>query len=450
MPPQHSLSLFFLAALGLSGCTAVAPTAARDARRDVAARSGYSLPADTDWGRALAALLSRPLTADTAAALALLNSRELAADFEGIGIAQADWIQAGVLRNPVLGLGLEIPTGPPSATRIQASFMEGFLQVLTLPRRKRIAEQDYLAVRARVLQEAVALVAAVKEQVYELQARAEEAARLSAALELEKAALDLSIRQHEAGNIPDIDVARRRADWAQMEIADQAMAADQQQGLGRLGRLIGLWQSVPVLDPTLPEFPAVDPPADLESAALAGRWDLAAARADLEASRRTLGLAKDYALTGSLDVGAQFERDVTGQKSVGPAAEVTLPVFDQGGAQAARAAAAFRQAALRLEAAEARVRLEVRGALAQLGAARRTEGTYRDELLPAERDLVRLTSQRYNGMLVGAYELISAKQGELAAERGEIRARRDCWAALAELEKSAGGSLNLANPSLPR
>ena len=101
-------------------------------------------------------------------------------------------------------------------------------------------------------------------------------------------------------------------------------------------------------------------------------------------------------------------------------------------------------------AAEARVRLEVRGALAQLGAARRTEGTYRDELLPAERDLVRLTSQRYNGMLVGAYELISAKQGELAAERGEIRARRDCWAALAELEKSAGGSLNLANPSLSR
>ena len=45
-------------------------------------------------------------------------------------------------------------------------------------------------------------------------------------------------------------------------------------------------------------------------------------------------------------------------------------------------------------------------------------------------------------MLKGAYDLLLAKQNEVAAERSYIEAWRDYWIARAELERAVGGSLS--------
>jgi cobalt-zinc-cadmium efflux system outer membrane protein len=44
-------------------------------------------------------------------------------------------------------------------------------------------------------------------------------------------------------------------------------------------------------------------------------------------------------------------------------------------------------------------------------------------------------------MLKGAYDLLLAKQNEVAAERSYIEAWRDYWIARAELERAVGGNL---------
>ena len=44
-------------------------------------------------------------------------------------------------------------------------------------------------------------------------------------------------------------------------------------------------------------------------------------------------------------------------------------------------------------------------------------------------------------MLKGAYDLLVAKQNEVAAERSHIEAWRDYWIARTELERAVGGSL---------
>src|ERR1700676_1637066 len=54
-------------------------------------------------------LLKRPLTPNAAVEVALLNNHELQATYEEIGIAQADVIEAGLLRNPLFSIERRFP-----------------------------------------------------------------------------------------------------------------------------------------------------------------------------------------------------------------------------------------------------------------------------------------------------------------------------------------------------
>ena len=76
------------------------------------------------------ALVHRPLTADAAVQVALLNNRELQATFEDIGIANADLIEAGLLKNPTFAISARFPDRPPSVTNVEMSIAEDFFDVL--------------------------------------------------------------------------------------------------------------------------------------------------------------------------------------------------------------------------------------------------------------------------------------------------------------------------------
>ena len=56
-------------------------------------------------------LLQKDLTEQSIIQLALLNNQDLQAAYEELGIAQADLIQAGLLRNPSLGFAIRFPEG---------------------------------------------------------------------------------------------------------------------------------------------------------------------------------------------------------------------------------------------------------------------------------------------------------------------------------------------------
>ena len=48
---------------------------------------------------------------------------------------------------------------------------------------------------------------------------------------------------------------------------------------------------------------------------------------------------------------------------------------------------------------------------------------------------------RYNGMLVGNYELFATRSEQIEAEHKAIKALRDYWTTRAELERAVGGRL---------
>jgi cobalt-zinc-cadmium efflux system outer membrane protein len=184
--------------------------------------------------------------------------------------------------------------------------------------------------------------------------------------------------------------------------------------------------------------------AALEAEAAEQRLDVLAAAASGEALARALALARRWRWVPLLEVGVTSDREPEGGWSLGPSLSLALPIFDQGQPSVARLAAAERRAARELEAARLDARSDVREAGARLAGARARAERLQRAVLPLHARLVELTLREYNYMLVGAFELLSARKDELAAYRDSLAARRDSWIAWSELELAVGRRLATA------
>ena len=113
----------------------------RDIQHVVSERTGQTIQWDGQTAddqavhQSVHDMLSGELTADRAVQVALLNNHNLQATFEDVGIAQADLVQAGLLKNPVFDLGVRFPTTPPSQTYVDVSVAEDFIAVFFIPAR---------------------------------------------------------------------------------------------------------------------------------------------------------------------------------------------------------------------------------------------------------------------------------------------------------------------------
>jgi cobalt-zinc-cadmium efflux system outer membrane protein len=400
--------------------------------------------ADAEISQTVRALLGGTMTADRAVQVALLNNRDLQATFEEIGIANADLTQAGLLKNPVFDASARFPDRPPSASNLEFSVVQDFLDLLIIPLRKRVAAAELARAELRVGDEVLKLAAEVKTAFYTLQAKQMLFGRLGELGNTYGSALELSLRQHEAGNISDLELANQQSTYSQAKLDAAQVAAEMRSDRERLNRLLGVWgaQTQWRIADELPGINGRDFPTDrLESLAVAQRLDLATSKAEVGAVVQSLGLTKTYRYVGAIEFGVDTESETDRQRVTGPTLKLELPIFNQGQARIARLEAQLRQAERRLEARAIHIRSEVREARDRFLAKKDLATYYRDELLPERKQVLGLTLTNYNAMLKSPYDLLLARQNELAAERGYIDALRDYWIARADLERAVGGRL---------
>jgi outer membrane protein, heavy metal efflux system len=267
---------------------------------------------------------------------------------------------------------------------------------------------------------------------------------LQAINETEAAALALSIRQHEAGNIPDLDLASQQATYSQTKLDANQVATAISSSRERLNRLMGLWGDNTdwKIVEELRAVPTQDfPQRGLESIAMNQRLDLAAAKTEVLALVQSLGLTKTYRYVGAIEFGVDSERDPDRQRVTGPTLKLDLPIFNRGQGRIAKLEAQLRQAERRVEANAIAIRADVREARDRFIAKRDLVIFYRDNLLPERHRILELTLAGYNSMLKSPYDLLLAKQNELSARKGFIDAWRDYWIARADLERAVGGRL---------
>ncbi|HEV2436141.1 MAG TPA: TolC family protein [Verrucomicrobiae bacterium] len=437
--------------LALAGCTSTNPKPAfNEVNRTVTARLSepvqwpQHLP-DPQITQAVDALLKTNLTAQSATAIALLNNRSLQADFEQIGISQADLAQSSRLPNLELAGSWRFPDRPPSAVDVEYSAAGNFLDLLTLPARKKIAarhlEQTKLEVADKVLQ----LAADAQSVFYTLQAQMELTNRLGTIVAVDAAAADFARRQYDAGNINDLDLRNQQASAAQSHFDLMQAQAETQADRERLNRLLGLadgqirWR----IADELPALPATEPPlTNLETLAIKQRLDLAAARSQAESLAAALRLKEHTRFIPGLNVGVDSERTPDGQRVTGPTLDLELPLFDQGQPAVARLMAKYRQAEDHYQALGVNVRSEVRQARDALLAERAAVQYSQEELLPLRTQVLHETLLQYNAMGKSVYDLLLAKDREQMAEQSSLEAQRDYWLARVALDRAVGGRLS--------
>lgn len=431
----------------LGGCASTSPEPAfRETSRLVEARSGQRLSwrgrtaEDAEVDKALGRLLAKDLTADAAVSVALLANPSLQETFEDLSIAQADLVQAGLLKNPVLGLGL---TGEGS---LFASIEQDFLDAAMIPMRRRVAAAQLDAAVLRVGDRVLALSAEVRSAFHEAQAAEQIVALRRLVRDAAEASADLMKRQHEAGTASDLALAAEQALASQARIDLGRSTAAATVARERLTRLLGLWgeRTGYRIAPRLPELPAAEVPLEkLESLAIAKRLDVDAARNEVAALQHALSMAETFRWAGFVNVQVEAAKERGERRiSFGPSASIELPIFDQKQAAVARLEAERRAAEARLRALAVDARSDVRAARARLVTARALVEEYGKVLVPAREATVALTQERYDAMLGGVYELVLARQSELGTYVEYIESLRDYWIARSDLERAVGTRLS--------
>lgn len=433
-----------------AGCASVdASRAVHEVQRQVAQRSGQ--PLDWDSGTPAArdttrTLLGQPLGAESAVRIAMLENREVRAQFERLGIAQADLVEAGLLDNPVFSLSLFYGSG----TIAEAGVVQDLVGLLSLSARKRLGQAQADRIAAEVAQRLIDVAVDVRLRYLSVVGDAQALELAHQVQDATQAAAELAQRQYAAGNLSQRERDIQQALYAEAALelaqAQAQLAADREQ----LTRAMGLWGADTqwTTAQRLPEVPAHLPDlAHVEAQAIAQRLDLQAARMDVQASAAASDLTRQFRYLSALGMGVAFKRERNGDKFVGPQIELGVPLFNQGQTRVARARSEAQRAEAQFTALAVEIRSQARAARDRLVAAQKAALHYRDVLLPLHADIVEETVKFHNGMLVGVYELLLVRQQQIQTAQRSIAATREFWLAWLDLEHATGAPLPVTNAS---
>jgi cobalt-zinc-cadmium efflux system outer membrane protein len=443
--------------LGVSSCASVEQRARED-RETVQGTVGERLSSvDVQISQpSLAAELADELLADglssaDAVRLALVGNPMLSARSAELGIASADVVAAQRLPNPVLSANAKFFS---SGTEFEFGLVQPFLELLTLAAKSAAAEAERDVELAALARDAIHLVFEVRREFCEL-ARAQ----LALELERENSALeqnsyDLMARLHAAGNNDDRQLAQAIVSLSNSRLRLESAQLAFAEAREPINRLVGLWgpradwelqgSALDLL--ALAHIPHAE---DAESRAIEASLELRGQRSRVDWAARRAGVVMRTAALPDASLGLAAKREPNGSWGLGPAFELSLPIFDQGDALRSRADAQLEQAAQHYRALQVDIRSAARVFALRADAARTRAQYLSDSHVPALARVVREELRHYNAMQTGVFDVLMARSRELEASRSALEAARDARAAQLDFEELMAGSLAVERLAAP-
>ena len=452
--PRMEFVFAVLAAATLSGC---ASFSADGGFGPVAQSAKDRLGKELRWAksdadrdaidRRVAELLTKPLSAEDAVQVALLNNQGLQASFFELGVSEADVVQSGRLPNPGFSFG-RLKQG--SEIEIDRSIQFNLVRLLTLPMARQIESSRFAQTRGAVTLNVLSLASETRKAYY-MALAADETVRYALQVQMAaEAGAELARRQTQAGNWNKLQQAREQGFYA--DAALSLARAEQVQGATRehLTRLLGLWGAqaqfqLPERLPDLPKAPNDLP--DVEQTAMAQRMDVQAAKLGTEQLAKNLGLTKATRFINVLEVGAVRNSwnpisNLPVQR--GYTISLELPIFDWGTARVAKAEAIYMQSVNRAAQTAINARSEVRQAYKGYRSSFEIARHFRDEIVPLKKRISEENLLRYNGMLIGVFDLLADARSQIGSVQGYIDALRDFWIAQADLDMALIGKPSMS------
>lgn len=394
-------------------------------------------------------LLAKRLSVDDAVQVALFNNRGLQAAFFDLGISEADLVQAGRLSNPHFSmLRASRAENGVREYKIEQALTFNLFALITMPLAVEVERRNFEQTQ-RIAAMEVARLASETRKAYFTAIAAEETVRyMRKVKQAADAGAELARQMAIVGNVSKLRQAREQGFYADAVLnlarAEQADKVARE----RLARLLGVSTTTVFLLPDrLPDLPKVaDELPSIEQTALDRRLDLQAIRLETEALAKNLGLSRATRFINVLEIGPA--RVMEGPKGSGykKGYEISfeLPIFDWGGAKVAKAESIYMQAVERAAEAVINARSEVREAFNAYRTTYDISMHYRDEIVPLSKRIADENLLRYNGMLIGVFELLADARTQIASVNSYIESLRDFWIAQSDLEMALIGRPSLA------
>jgi len=400
-------------------------------------------------GVRVAELLSKPLSADAAVQIALLNNRGLQASFHELGIAEADLVQASRLPNPGFSIA-KLRRG--DEREIERSVSFDLAHLIALPLTRQMENRRFASVQRSVSMEMLSLAAESRKAYYAAVAAEQTARYMRDVRVTADAGAELAKRLAQAGNWTKLQQAREHGFFSEAVLnaarAEQARITKRE----RLTRLLGLWGqqtqfTLPDRLPDLPQEPQDRP--DVEQLAIAQRLDVQAAKLQVEATAKSLGLSKITRFVNALEFGYMRNSSNEAPRQTGYEISFEIPLFDWGDARMARAEGVYMQSVQRAAQVAVEARSEVREAYLGYRSSYDIAKHYRDDVVPTAKRISDENVLRYNGMFISVFELLADARSQISAVNASIEALRSFWVAQADLDMALIGKPSLSGGTAP-
>ncbi len=435
----------------LSGCASVNfDDSVAQANQDAAAfTQGHLALAQTQEQRATREraaerLLTQPLTQSAAVELALVNSPALQALLAQNWADAANAAQSGRITNPIFTFE-RVTFGDELEFGRLLSF--GLLDLLTLPQRQGIAQRGIARAQLQLTTEVIDQVTQVRQAWVKAVAAQQNLSYAKQVFDAAQASAELARRMQAVGNFTKLQRARQQVFYAdaatQLAAAQHAMTATRE----GLVRFLGLTDEqarqlkLPARLPDLPNAPRS--PEDAGKVASAGRLDIKLAQSAFESAAASQGLNR---LTSLADIELGVRRDTVFDNAAGTSTprngyevSVRLPLFDGGGLRRDAMNAQTLAAANRLEATLRAAGSNLRESYSAYRTAYDVARHYRDEVVPLRKTIAEENVLRYNGMLIGVFELLADTRDQIGSVMAAIAAEQQFWLADAALQASQMG-----------
>ena len=381
-------------------------------------------------------LLNCDLTEDLVVEIAILNNPKLQALYESLGIAKANVLQAGLLKNPIFSFAYRFPTKSNAFALIDAALFQNLLEILLIPLKKNVACEEFESTRALVIGRVLGTIAETKMAFYSFLA-AQELWSLKKQMLL-SAELSYEAAQHlyNAGNLPEVEVAIEKSTREQMKLVVASAEMEVLDAREMLNLVMGLYgrQINWTTSSTLPSVPDSSPSYDnIENDAVAESLDLKMAYHDLLATAARYGIKTSKLVLPQLDLGVSSERE-EGIWYVGPAFNLAIPLFDWGQVNSAKARSTIMQKWNQFNALAIEVRSRARSARFSLIHARRQSRYAKEVIIPLAERVTHLTLLQHNAMSYGVFRLLQTKRIELEKKQEYLQFLQAFWINQIKLE----------------
>ena len=450
----HKTLLALACATVLAGCASLSPDGGASGIQDQTALSltAYGVQdaklatAPTEQTEAtVKTMLAAPLTMDNAVRIALLNSPAISSSMAQLRISEADRVQAATLPNPHFSFMRAVEG---DKVMLERAIGLNIMGIIALPWRSQWQGQQLEVAKLQAAQDVIRLAADTRKAWISAVAAQQTAQYAAQAKLAAEAAGELARRLARVGNWSKLNQAKEQAilaDAAMMQAKAENMAFSERE---KLIRLMGLWgeQTRFQLPDRLPDLPKeVRDSQGIESQALSQRLDVRAAAMQAKYMADSLGLVKASGFLNALDL--KLIRETTTDQTTGDKEklrgwelELPIPIFDWGGAANARSQAAYMQSVAQVRKSAIMARSEAREAWHSYRTAHDIAKHYRDEIVPLRKFINDENLLRYNGMLLGVFDLINDTRTNIMAVSASIDALRDFWLIETDLQTALTGT----------